>query len=218
VVTTGTRARADQVTATRKAMLAVAERLFAEHGVAAVSARQISEAAGQGNNAAVGYHFGTKMGLVRAIVAGHNESVEVRRARLVARTAGSTELRDWLTCLVAPSAEHFASLGTPTWYARFSAQLMTDPVLRSVILQEESQDVPSLHQALLGLRGCLAHLPTAVRRERGDMARHLLVHAFAERERALADGEPAIGQEQFTAGLIDALVGLFQAAVTVSDH
>lgn len=47
--------------------MTAAERLYAEHGVFGMSNRQVSEAAGQGNNAAVGYHFGTKTDLVRAI-------------------------------------------------------------------------------------------------------------------------------------------------------
>ncbi|MGO4759077.1 TetR family transcriptional regulator, partial [Streptomyces sp. 2MCAF27] len=62
----GRTARAEQVSATRELILTAAERLFAERGVYAVSNRQVSEAAGQGNNAAVGYHFGTKADLVRA--------------------------------------------------------------------------------------------------------------------------------------------------------
>ncbi|MDU0294099.1 TetR family transcriptional regulator, partial [Saccharothrix longispora] len=56
--------RADRVGATRLRLLAAAERLFAERGLYAVSNRQISAEAGQGNNAAVGYHFGTKADLV----------------------------------------------------------------------------------------------------------------------------------------------------------
>ena len=59
--------RTDRASTTRVAILTAAERLYAEHGVFAVSNRQVSEAAGQGNNAAVGYHFGTKTDLVRAI-------------------------------------------------------------------------------------------------------------------------------------------------------
>lgn len=45
--------RGAQVGATREALLVTAERLFAERGVHVVSTRQISAAAGQGNNAAV---------------------------------------------------------------------------------------------------------------------------------------------------------------------
>lgn len=52
-------------------LLAAAERLFAERGMHAVSNRQISEAASQGNNAAVCYHFGTRTDLLRAIESKH---------------------------------------------------------------------------------------------------------------------------------------------------
>src|SRR5699024_7108128 len=60
-------ARADRGAGTREVILDTAERLFVEHGTGVVSNRQISEAAGQGNNTAVGYHFGTRADLVRAI-------------------------------------------------------------------------------------------------------------------------------------------------------
>lgn len=48
-------------------LLDVAERLFAEHGVDAVSVRAINAAAGFGP-AAVNYHFGTKRDLLAAVV------------------------------------------------------------------------------------------------------------------------------------------------------
>src|ERR1700686_2031953 len=66
-MTTAAKLRNDRASTTREAILTAAERLFAEHGVYAVSNRQVSEAAGQGNNAAVGYHFGTKADLVCAL-------------------------------------------------------------------------------------------------------------------------------------------------------
>ena len=74
--------RTERASSTREAILTAAERLYAEHGVFAVSNRQVSEAAGQGNNAAVGYHFGTKTDLVRAIEQRHREPIEQIRGRL----------------------------------------------------------------------------------------------------------------------------------------
>jgi len=40
-------------------LMDAAERLYAEHGFAAVSIRQISDAAGQRNKSIVQYHFST---------------------------------------------------------------------------------------------------------------------------------------------------------------
>ncbi|WP_425465208.1 TetR/AcrR family transcriptional regulator [Nonomuraea diastatica] len=207
--------RAGRASATREQILVAAERLFAEHGVFAVSNRQVSEAAGQGNNAAVGYHFGTKADLVRAIARKHAEHTERIRERMVAEVGDSAEVRDWVACLVRPTAEHLASLGSPTWFARFGAQVMTDPTLRAIMV-EESLTSPSLQQIIDGLDRCLPALPAEVRAERNDMARQLMVHMCAERERALAEGVPTprASWHDTATGLIDAIVGLWQAPVT----
>ncbi|MGW6929104.1 TetR/AcrR family transcriptional regulator [Lentzea sp. NPDC054927] len=199
---------------TRELILTAAERLFAEDGVLAVSNRQVSEAAGQGNNTAVGYHFGTKADLVRAIARKHTARIEEIRARAVAEVGDSTELRDWIACLVRPVTDHLAAVGSPTWFARFGAQVMTDPVLRPILVEETQ--TPSLTRLLSGLDSCLPDLPDDVRAERKDMARQLLVHMIAERERALAEDAPtprATWHDAAT-GLIDALVGLWLAPVT----
>ncbi|WP_285489379.1 TetR/AcrR family transcriptional regulator [Amycolatopsis taiwanensis] len=208
--------RAERATATRELILLTAERLFAEHGVYAVSNRQISEAAGQGNNAAVNYHFGTKVDLVRAIARKHGDQTEELRLRMLAEVdSGSRNVRDWLACLVRPPFEHLEARGNPTWFARFSAQVMTDPVLRDIMV-EEARNSPTLQRILAGLKRCLPELPAEVRAERDDMARQLMVHMGAERERALAEGGPtprATWQDAAN-GLIDALVGLWTAPVT----
>ncbi|HVV17989.1 MAG TPA: TetR family transcriptional regulator [Pseudonocardiaceae bacterium] len=209
--------RTERANATREVILAAAERLFAEHGVIAVSNRQISEAAGQGNNAAVGYHFGTKTDLVRAIVQKHATEIERIRADMVAAVADSTDLRDWVACLVRPTTEHLAALGNPTWYARFVAQVMTDPALREIMVTEAMAARP-LQQIVEGMNRCLPTLPAQVRADRGDMARHLILQVSAERERALAEGTPtprATWHDAAT-GLVDAIVGLLQAPVTAT--
>jgi AcrR family transcriptional regulator len=209
------KARTDRNTATRERILDAAERLFAEHGVHEVSNRQVAEAAGQGNTAVVGYHFGTKADLVRAIVRRHSAAIAATREEMVARIDGSDDLRDWLECLVRPTFDHMATLGTPSWFARFGAQVMTDPAL-SEILVDESLGSPILLRIIDGLHACLPSLPTAVRRERGDVGRHLLVHVPAERERALAEGTPTTRPTwaDTATGLVDVLVGVWLAPVT----
>jgi AcrR family transcriptional regulator len=207
--------RSDRVQATRDLILTTAEQLFAEHGVFAVSNRQISEAAGQGNNTAVGYHFGTKTDLVREIVRKHAGPVEERRRELIAELGADPDVRDWVTILVRSSTDHMGSLGTPSWMARFNAQLMNDPSLREIQLQE-SLNSPTLRRVIEGLIDHLAELPPPVRIERGDMARHLIIQMTAEFERALADGTPTARAtwHEMADGLIDGIVGLLTAPVT----
>lgn len=208
-------ARIERAGETRDRILATAERLFAEHGVYAVSNRQISDAAGQGNTAAVGYHFGSKAELVRAITRKHAAEVERSRTRMLAEITGATEVRAWVSCLVLPLTDHLAELGSPTWYARFNAQVMTDPALHEIVTQE-SLEAPALTETLAGLRRCVSTLPSEVRGERGDMARQLLVHMVAERERALAEDIPTPRASWYAAasGLVDAMTGLWLAPVS----
>jgi AcrR family transcriptional regulator len=210
VVTAPARAQA-----TREAILTVAERLYAEHGVLAVSNRQISEAAGQGNNTAVGYHFGTRADLVRAIARRHAAPVEELRARMLAGLGADAGLRDWVGCLVYPSTEYLARTGRPSWFARFTAQVMTEPSLRSAVAVETLSS-PSLARTVEGLTRCLPELPADVRAERNAMTRQLLIHTMAERERALAEGgdTPRASWREAATGLTDALVGLWLAPVT----
>jgi AcrR family transcriptional regulator len=207
--------RAERASATREVILATAERLFAEHGVFAISNRQVSEAAGQGNNAAVGYHFGTKTDLVRAIIVRHTEAIERRREQMLAAISDPSDVREWVACLVLPPTEHLGTLGGPTWFARFVAQCMTDPGLREIVI-DESLTSETLRRIRDGLDACLSDLPEEVRLERGDMARQLMVHMTAERERAVAEGTatPRASWHDAGIGLIDAIVGMWQAPVT----
>ena len=218
-MTTATRGtRTDRASLTREAILTAAERLFAEHGVFAVSNRQVSEAAGQGNNAAVGYHFGTKTDLVRAIEHKHAIPVEKLREERVAALGPAAELRDWVECLVLPLTDHLTAMGNPTWYARFAAQVMADPAYQKTVTRD-ALTLPTLVTVVESINRCLPDLPGPVRVERNIMARNLLMHTCAEYERALAEGAslPLTSWRTAASGLVDALVGLWLAPVTRQD-
>lgn len=209
--------RTDRSTNTREAILSAAEWLFAERGMYAVSNRQISEAAGQGNNAAACYHFGTRTELLRAIESKHRVAIAELRAQMLTDVADSTELRDWVGALVRPLTDHLAQLGNPSWYARFAAQAMADPTYRHVVTKDALAS-PLLVQTIDGINRCLPDLAKRVRSERIVMARNLLMHTCAEHEGALAEhgtgsrsSWPVAGE-----GLIDAIVGLWLAPVHVS--
>jgi AcrR family transcriptional regulator len=210
-------ARADRSTGTREAILSAAECLFAERGMYAVSNRQISEAAGQGNNAAACYHFGTRTDLLRAIESKHRKPIEELRAQMLTDNHDSTELRDWVSALVRPLTDHLATLGTPSWYARFAAQAMADPTYHHVVTKDALTS-PQLVETIEGINRCLPDLPKRVRSERIVMVRNLLMHTCAEHEGALAEHGPRARSSWPVAGegLIDAIVGLWRAPVHLS--
>jgi len=209
--------RAAKADATRERILDTAERLFAEHGVYSVSNRQISVAAGQGNNTAVGYHFGDKLDLIRAIVQRHFIPVERLRTARVQAVGNSTDIRDWIGCLVLPLTEHLDGLDAPTWFARFNAQLATHPSLRALIAEEAS--TAAVREVVARVRHCTPDLPEDVRAERHDMARQLITHTCAERERAVADGAPTrrSSWDAAASGLIDAIVAIWGAPISTPD-
>lgn len=209
-------ARSDRSTGTREAILSAAEALFAERGMYAVSNRQISEAAGQGNNAAACYHFGTRTELLRAIEGKHRKPIEDLRTQMLADVGDSAELRDWVGTLVRPLIDHLAALGTPSWYARFAAQAMADPAYHHVVTRDALAS-SMLVRTVEGINRCLPDLPKRVRGERIAMVRNLLMHTCAEHEGALAERGPKSRSSWPIAGegLIDAIVGLWRAPVHV---
>ncbi|OON82901.1 hypothetical protein [Streptomyces tsukubensis] len=79
-----------------------------------MSNRRIGQEGGQGNVTAVSFHFGSRTGLMRAIITGHGEQADRIRQRHVAATGDSGDIREWVGCLVRPVTEHLASLGTPS--------------------------------------------------------------------------------------------------------
>lgn len=211
----GQKPKDGRVAETRELILSTAERLFAEHGVVAVSNRQISEEAGLGNNAAVGYHFGPKTDLVRSVVRRRTDEMERLRSRMVAEIGDSDQARDWVAGMVRPYVWHLAELGSPTWFGRFGAQVLTDPAYREIMVVE-SLHASSLVRVMEGLNRCLPDMPGAVRLQRQGMSRQLLVHVVADRERALAAGEstPQDSWDEAATGLIDAIIGMWFAPVT----
>jgi AcrR family transcriptional regulator len=208
--------RSDRSASTREAILSAAERLFAERGMYAVSNRQISDAAGQGNNAAACYHFGTRTDLLRAIESKHRDPIEELRAQILTEIGDSAELRDWVGALVRPLTDHLAALSVPSWYARFAAQAMADPAYRHVVTKDALTS-PLLVRTVDGINRCLPDLPRRVRSERIVMVRNLLMHTCAEHEAALAEHGPRSRSAWPVAGegLIDAIVGLWRAPVHV---
>jgi AcrR family transcriptional regulator len=142
---------------TRERLLDTAERLFAEHGFAATSLRTLTEAAGA-NVAAVNYHFGSKEGLLRAVVERAMTSVNGERLRLLEELRASghkptaEELVRAFVVTGASLVERSGERGPAV--ARFLGRVMfeTDPAIRRLFGNEvalvEGQYLDALQSAL----------------------------------------------------------------------
>ncbi|WP_279244206.1 TetR/AcrR family transcriptional regulator [Candidatus Litorirhabdus singularis] len=108
------------------ALLETAEQLFAEHGVDAVSTREIARTAGQKNHSAVAYHFGSKGQLIAAILELRLPAINERRQQLLTflHDAGqSHNLRAIVGALVIPFVEQLRSDNKHNHYVGFIGQL-----------------------------------------------------------------------------------------------
>lgn len=83
---------------TRMTLIRSAERLFGDFGIDGVGLRAISEAAHQKNNNAVQYHFGSKLGLLEAILEMREGQLEPQRKALLEQGEAQNRLGDlrWL--------------------------------------------------------------------------------------------------------------------------
>src|SRR5277367_1605744 len=89
----------------RRQLLDTALRLFAAQGVAAVSLREIRLAAKQRNAGALHYHFGSKEGLLRALLERELPPLVARRRVLLAEAVKSADLHSVAAIFVLPFAE-----------------------------------------------------------------------------------------------------------------
>jgi AcrR family transcriptional regulator len=104
------------------ALIHAAERLFAEHGIAGVSLRQVNQAANQKNISAAHYHFGSREGLVVAVLNHRWERLDRRRAELLRRPDRPKDLRFYLEAFIAPLIEELAPRQEGNYYLRFIQQ------------------------------------------------------------------------------------------------
>ena len=85
---------------TKTRLLDHAERMFAEDGLFAVTNRQITEAAGQKNESALNYHFGTRNELIVALLTRRGRELDSIRAELLAHLGDNPTTRELVQLLV----------------------------------------------------------------------------------------------------------------------
>lgn len=168
----------------RARILDAAERLFAERGVENVSLREIGAAAGQRNNSAVQYHFGTRDDLVRALYETRLRPLNDRRRGLLDGLPDRRDLGALVEVYVRPLAEAVARGGGEGSYARFILRFTLDANI--VALDGELTD--ALRETIDLIAEALPHLSPEARAERLRFMQLTVVAALADAESRLAQG------------------------------
>ncbi|MGN6782928.1 MAG: TetR family transcriptional regulator [Marmoricola sp.] len=196
-------------TATRERLLRAAERRFAVDGVAGARMSDVVRDAGQANDAAVSYHFGSRDGLLREVVDRHVSAMEAVRARQA--TAGETAgLHDLIRAIVVPTA---ALLGTAEGrdFLRIVEQLAGfSGVRRGRIAAPIEGSVLATQLARLEELVAATH-GRPIARERVGALVTFLSAGLAERARFLETGRrPALGHARYVEQLVAMLAGAME--------
>ncbi|MEO9220817.1 MAG: helix-turn-helix domain-containing protein [Mycobacteriaceae bacterium] len=165
---------------TRGALLRAGEHLFARHGVGGTRTKQIVERAGQGNDSAVQYHFGSREGLVAAIMTKHLDRMEPLWQSTLPAVRATPEVPVLVDSLLTPLAEELLSEDGRDFLR------IIPGVAGGAGVRTHEPPLP-LHGTALAENlellegGCLLVLATDVGRERIAMAISMITAALADR-------------------------------------
>ena len=198
---------------TRDRLLDVAEERFARSGFAAVTTREIVEAAEQRNTSAVSYHFGSRDGLLSAILARRGGPIDVERGVLRNQVADAElDLRSLVACLVEPYAAMLDDSGGRS-YLRIVAQLRGRFAAWRIASDADTTiQLARILDEIEARAGAGTHISTALRRERLVALIMLITSSTAERARSLDQGEsPELGHGEYVESLIDMCAAVLAA-------
>ena len=201
---------------TKERLLAAGERLFARDGIHRVPLREINAMAGQRNPSALHYHFGSREGLVEAIMLRHQETIEAAMATGIdeLERAGDVSIRDIVAAVVRPLA---GKLDTPSGrdFLRILPQV-TPSIGRNLRKGITAPTTPQSTRVLELLRERMAHVPEKVQRERQVGYVLMLSTLLADRAHEVEAGRATpLDRTEFEDHLIDTIEAVLAAPSSV---
>ncbi len=189
----------------KQALIRAGEELFARDGIHGTRINELTERAGQRNQSALHYHFGSREGLLGAIVERHLTAVDGERASLLEAAGPRATLRQLVAVIVTPLA---GELRTPSGrdYLRIVPQLLKSDV-----------SPPALMATFALAEEHLADLTPPLRSERLLSMIQLATTLLAVRAIAVEDGDEVyLDEPDFIANLIEMCTAILQAPWTGS--
>jgi len=200
--------KAKRADITRTALIEAAERLIAKKGLADVSTREILQEAGQRNQSALQYHFGSKSGLIRAAINERTTQIDRQRQQMLDDIGDNPTMRQVVEVLVKPLCEIIEQDAAGKNYLIFLAQAVTQPNwdLRTVI---KDFDIVGLAKAYDHYDRLLAHMDEEERRLRQTVGFDLTILTL--KRWCLAEKRPRRTLEEITDFVVDCTVAVIEA-------
>jgi len=204
---------ARDATVTRERLLRAGERLFADHGIDAVRVREINQLARQRNSSALHYHFGSREGLLGAILSRHRDPIETRRIAMLdalEHEGRTDDLHALVETIVTPVA---VELGNDSGrdYLRILPQVIGRLGLPLGKLPE-AFGPDGIRRSMRYAYKCLTDFPPVLREERLALAMEFVSFAIARRAHDIQLGVPfRFPEPEYLATVVDATVGMLIA-------
>lgn len=202
---------------TRRRLVVAATLGFAEHGVHAASLLEITRQAGQRNRGAVHYHFGSRTGMLAAVLEQHVELLSTRERELltVARAKPDTDLASVVEALVRPAVELAELGGQGRAYLMIVAELIEDDAAAMDPEVLGALERMGGYEAYALLEQRVPPMPDDLRAERLALVTAFILRTIADRGRAgeRPSARPQLDLEPFATNLVAMVVGMLSADV-----
>jgi len=203
-------------TDTRRKLIDAATRAFADDGIGSASLIEITRQAGQKNRGALHYHFGSREGVLCAVLEVHAGFLSTREGELLAlaRERPDDDVSSVVEAIVRPAVE----LAESGWRGRCFLQVLAQ-------LVEEDQEAldPDVQAAMSHTGGYEVYAVLAermgpmaddVRTERFSLVTSFILRAVADRARASerkARGRQQLDLDGFVANLVAMVAAMLTA-------
>ena len=192
---------------TRLQILRAAERLFAEHGVDAVSLRQVSVAAGQRNTSATQYHFQDKQGLVEAVLWRHSEAIQRQWEMTLDTLEGETiSIPALVALLVRPLAAKLQDEDGGWEYVTLCVQLLAHPTMPLTQTRSATAAAPRRVMGRVIAETGIAPALVPLRALRVTSLIYQSIHTYGNLARR---GVAPVSFDLFVSDLIDSVTAVF---------
>ncbi len=178
----------DQPNPARLVLIVAAEKMVAIHGLSGISLRQINEAAGHKNSGATHYHFGSREGLIQAVLNYRVAAIAARRDAIVERLRqqpAGLDIRGLISALAHPLVEELKPRPQGNYFLRFSERIRRE---RNEFQVDYSFPVDSWRFAQDELLRRLTHLPPPLASLRVQMVLDHIISGLAGIEAKLDYG------------------------------